>query len=196
MASSNGHMSTAVSTVYSRALFELAEQAGNLQEVNDELEQIDQLLASNPELMRLLSSRMISAQERQGVIERIFTGRVSETVLNFLRVVNQKDRMDVLPAIIREFGRLLDERHGVVEVDAYVANRLDEAQTKRVSEGIGAALGRNVLLHQYVDPELIGGLKIRVGDRLIDGSVATQLKLMREQLIAAGREKARLAAGE
>ncbi len=194
MASSNGHMTTAVSTVYAQALFDLAEQAGALDEVNDELEQIDELLTANPDLMLLLSSRMISAPERQGIIERIFGGRVSDTVLNFLRVVNQKNRLDALPAIIHEFGNLLDRRHGVVEVDAYVASRLDEQLAKRVADGIGTALKRNVLLHQYVDPELIGGLKIRIGDRMIDGSVATQLKLMKEQLMAVGREKARAAA--
>lgn len=194
MASSNEHMTTAVSTVYAQALFDLAEQAGALDEVNDELEQIDELLTANPDLMLLLSSRMISAPERQGIIERIFGGRVSDTVLNFLRVVNQKNRLDALPAIIHEFGNLLDRRHGVVEVDAYVASRLDEQLAKRVADGIGTALKRNVLLHQYVDPELIGGLKIRIGDRMIDGSVATQLKLMKEQLMAVGREKARAAA--
>jgi F-type H+-transporting ATPase subunit delta len=197
MASNNNDQTNGpVGAVYAKALFELADESGRLAEVNDEIEQFEEVLAMNPELMVLLASRTLSKQERALAIDRIFKGRISDALLHFLHVVNQKNRLGSLRAIIRQFGKLIDERHKVVEVDAYVASRLDEAMADRVSHGIGQAIGSNVLLHQYVEPQLLGGLKIRVGDRLFDGSVATQLKLIRQKLTQAGREKARLAAME
>ena len=106
-------------------------------------------------------------------------------------VVNQKDRLGSLPGIVRAFANLVDERQGVVEVDAYVANRLDEGQASAIADRLGASMGRKVALKQHVDEELIGGLKLRIGDKLLDGSVATQLRLMRDKFVQAGREKAR-----
>ena len=81
--------------------------------------------------------------------------------------------------------------NGVVEAQAHVAQPLSNELARQISDRVSALVNRNVILRQVVDPKLIGGLKIRVGDTLIDGSVATQLKLMREGIAAQGREAAR-----
>lgn len=190
--SNNGEMiNDSVSRAYASALVELAEADGQLSEVADELEQLSELIAREPALKSLLSTRALSVSERAGAIERLFKGQVSELVYRFLQVVNQKDRINKLAGIIDAFGDVVAERKGIVEVDIHVASKLDDAQAQRVAQGIGQSLGKEVALHQYVDEKLIGGLKIRIGDKLIDASVATQLKLMQRKLVAAGREKAR-----
>ncbi|MEE9212865.1 MAG: ATP synthase F1 subunit delta [Phycisphaeraceae bacterium] len=185
-----------VDVTYAQAMLDLAVQANQLDPIADELEQIGQMWSVEPDLDRLLSSQVLSAGQRAGVIENLFKGRVTDVVYRFLMVVNQKGRLGHLPGIIRAFSKLLDERQGVIEVDAYVARRLDGPRATQAADRIGAALGRRVVLHQYVDPQLIGGLKLRVGDRLIDGSVATQLRLMKNQLITAGRDRARRAVAD
>ena len=192
--SNNGEMiSDSVTRAYASALVELAEADGQLSEVADELEQLGQLLASEPALKSLLASRALSASERAGALERLFKGQLSDLVYRFIQVVNQKDRIGKLAGIIDTFGEIVAESRGIVEVDVHVATKLDDAQAQRVAQGIGQSLGKEVALHQYVDEKLIGGLKIRIGDKLVDASVATQLKLMQRKLVAAGREKARQA---
>lgn len=184
-------MTDSVARVYSQALFELATDSGQLEAIAEEVEQLGELLASNRDLAKLVSSRTLRAGERAGVIDRIFKGRVSDTLYRFLQVVNHKGRLGSLRGIVQAFGDLMDEHHGIVEVDAYVAQQMDDDQVAHMSEAIAQAIGRKVVLHQYVDPQLIGGLKIRIGDRLIDGSVAAQLKMMKQKLVATGREQAR-----
>lgn len=181
----------AVDRAYAQALFEMGEAQGALEALADEMDQFGELIASQPNLRRLLAGRMLAAHERTAMIERMFKGNVSDLLYRFLQVVNHKGRLTSLPGIVQAFSDLMTEQRGLVEVDAYVATRLDDRQAREVAASLGQHLKREVVLQQYVDPDLIGGIKLRVGDRVIDGSVATQLRLLRQRMIAAGREKAR-----
>jgi F-type H+-transporting ATPase subunit delta len=185
---------TLADQTYARALLSLADEAGQLEAVAQELAGVAVLLVEQPQLQRLFSSPLVGKGDRAGSIDRLFKGRVSDVLLRFLQVLNRKGRLGELSGIARAFKTLLDQKQGRIEVDAYVATPLDAAAQARVAEGIGAALGKTVQLQQHVDDSLIGGMKVRVGDQLIDATVATQLRLIREKLIAAGRDKARAAA--
>ena len=180
-----------VEWVYAAALLDLAVQGEQRDEIRAELEEVGGLLSGEPELAKLLASRVLATSERRGCLERIFKGQISDLSYRFLQVVNDKDRLADLAGIIRAFGRLVDEQQGLVDVDAYVATALDETQSRRVAAALDVALDRRVVLHQHVEPHLIGGLKLRVGDRLIDGSIATQLRRMKQQIIDTGRVRAR-----
>ena len=195
MAPENADVTQSVEWVYAQALLDLAEQASQRDDVRQEMDEVADLLSAEPALASLLASRVLSAADRRGCIERVFSGQVSDLSYRFLQVVNNKDRLADLAGIVRAFGRLVDERRGLVEVDAYVASPMDEAQARRVADELGAVLGGEVVLQQHVDSHLIGGLKLRVGDRLIDASVATQLRRMKERMIAAGRDRAQVGLG-
>jgi len=190
-ANPNQNHADSVGRVYAEALLEMAETAGQLSEIGDELKQLDELLEAHPELSDLLSNRIISTREREASIDAIFKGRVSDLMYHFLLVVNNKNRFDTLPSIVRAFTLISDERSGVIEADAFVAREMSQEQVVAVCDRVSQAVGRNVVLHQHIDPKLIGGLKIRVGDRLIDGSLTTQLRLIRNALIETGRESVR-----
>lgn len=179
-----------VALAYGRALLEMADSQGQLGEIGDEAQELGRLLDTQPRLGAMLS-RLVSSREKADSIEAILKGRVSDLLYRFIQVVNVKGRLDILHEILRAYGLLLDERNGVVEGDIYVAKRMDESEAQAVADRISAAVGLNVVLKQHEQPELIGGMKVRVGDKLIDGSVATQLRLMRESLIKSGREQAR-----
>ena len=114
--------------------------------------------------------------------------------VDFFGVVNQKGRLFELSGICGAFAKAADEAMGNISVDVYVAEAMSGAELSSLASGIGASLGKTAKLNMIVDPSLIGGLKLRIGDQLIDGSVASQLKGMRQKLIDAGREKAKLAA--
>jgi F-type H+-transporting ATPase subunit delta len=185
-------MTDSLDRIYGRALLELADQAGTLDEIAAEVSQLGLVMEEHEQLRKLLSSRIISEKERAGVIERVFAGRISDLLYRFLQVVNHKSRLGELPGILQAYTELLAVKRGLVDVDLYVVEPLTEDQARRVSEAIAAVLeGKQVVLRQHAAPHLLGGARIRIGDKLFDGSVATQLKLLREQLISTGREKAR-----
>ena len=180
-----------VEEVYAQSLLELADEKSQLDEVAEEVAQIGQLIDEQPTLLELMSTRTLSAEERAQIIERLFKGRIAQVTYGFLHVLNDRDRITALPGIAVSFSQQLDEKRGLIKVDAYVAHTLDDAEASRVSQRIGEAVGKTVRLTQHEDASLIGGLKLRMGDRLVDGSVVTQLKLMKQKMIASGREKAR-----
>jgi F-type H+-transporting ATPase subunit delta len=182
----------AVSKVYAEALMEMAEASGELQSMADEVEELGQLLKREPGLMGLLSSRTLSHEQRREMLQRLFQDQLSDVLYRFVQVVNDKNRLASLPAIVKAFGQQMAERNGIVEADIWVPKLLEQDQLDAMSERIASAFGaKQVVIHQYKDQSLIGGLKIRVGDTLIDGSVATQLRRMRRRMIESGREKAR-----
>jgi len=182
----------AATKVYAKALIELAEEQGKLDAVAGEVESLREMLGRHARLRRLLETPALTTADRAGVIDRVFKGQVSDTLYKFLQVVNRKGRLGSLGGITQSFAGLLAERMGVVEVEAYVAKAMDAGQAGRVSDGLARALdGKRVNLKQHVDPSLIGGLKLRIGDRLLDASVANQLKLIRQRLVEKGREQAR-----
>lgn len=181
----------AVGRVYAQALLDLARSAGAMDAVAEEADDLLALLRGEADLAKLLSSRTLNTAERSELVERLFKGKVSDVLYRFLQVVNRKDRLNALAGILTAYGTLVADARGEMDVDVYVAQALTDEAGRGVAESIGQAVGKRVHLNQHIDPELIGGLKVRVGDRLIDGSVATQLKIMKRKLVEAGREQAR-----
>lgn len=191
MASDNNNATNSIERVYAQALLELSEAAGQIDAIRDEMLEVGQLIANQPELAKLLDSKILRSESLASAIKAIFEGKVSDVVYRFLQVLNNKGRIDQLPGVIRAYEQLVEAKHGIVKVDAYVATNLDQAQADKVASGIGKALGKTVVLQQHLDPSLIGGLKLRVGDKLIDGSAVAQLKIMKDRIIKEGRAKAR-----
>ncbi len=193
MADRQQQMISTLERNYARALLELADEAKGsaLDEIDAEARQLLAMIEREPDMLRLMSVRTLSVHERGQIIERMLKGRIGDSLHRFIQVVNQKNRLEFLPGMLRALSLLIEERRGIVEIDAYVAAQMDENAQQQVAQSIGQALGKQVVMHQHVDPALIGGLKLRVGDRLIDGSVATQLRMMRQRMIDSGRELAR-----
>jgi len=182
----------AVSTVYAEALMEAAEATGELQSISDEVEELGNVLRGEPKLLALLNTRTLGHAQRRGMIERLFKDQLSDVLYRFLQVVNDKDRLSSLPGIVKAFSQQMAERNGIIEADVWVPTKLDTAQVETLSDRIASVFdAKQVVVHQYEDPSLIGGLKIRVGDTLIDGSVATQLRRLRRRMVERGRANAR-----
>lgn len=180
-----------VEDVYGEALFELALKAGQIEDIREEAAELRALLLQNKDLARLIDSRALSHANRTGAVERLFSGNVSDLLYRFIRVVNAKGRLAALPGILEAFRKLADARAGMMDVDAYVAKPMADQDRAELAAGLSTALSAKVTVHAHVDPTLIGGLKLRVGDRLVDGSVASQLRRLKREMVEAGRAKAK-----
>lgn len=177
--------SSPLAVAYARSLLELATAQGQAEAIGQELADIEKIIESDPTFETFLSNPAVGEVERGQVIEKVFRGRVSPLLANFLGVVNRKGRLSSLRQIAFAYHDLLDEQLGKVEVDVIVAQRLTPEQLEQVRQRISTALKRQAVVHQYVDESIIGGLVIRVEDRLLDASVRAQLRAVRRQLLAA-----------
>jgi F-type H+-transporting ATPase subunit delta len=170
---------------YAQALLELANDAKSAAAVGEELRALREVIEKNPSFAQVLSDPAISTEERGQLLHRVFDGRASNLILNFLGLVNEKGRLNILSSITAAFDTLLDHQQGKIEIDATVAEKLTDEQLEAVRKKVSEALKRTAVVHQYVDPQIIGGLVLRVQDQLIDGSVRAQLAAMRQQLLQA-----------
>ncbi len=186
----------ALAEVYARSLYELAdERAGHeaIESALGELESVLELARSDARFSEFLASRVLPVADRAKSLEKIFKGRLDETTLRFLLVLNEKGRLSHLPAIVGSLDKMVQAKFGRVEVDVYTAAPISPEELKAIKTRLQAAIGREPILHPYLDESMIGGVRIQIGDQLIDGSIVTALRRMRDQLAEAGA--ARLRAG-
>lgn len=179
----------ALANIYAKSLFELAEAKGGRAAVEtclSELEEILELARSNPKFGELLSSRALPAAARSGSLDKIFKGKVSDLTYKFLQVLNSKDRLGYLPPIAGAFDSIAHTKFGRVEVDVFTVEPLAPDQVSRLRDQLASKLAKDVILHPYVDGNMIGGVKFRIGDQLIDGSIETKIRAMRDQLNVQG----------
>ena len=187
MARRNISSNNPTAVAYARSILDLANEHNQAQEFGQELAIIGELLKQNPSFAEFLADPGIGATERTAALEKLFRGRASPLVMNLMGVLNTRGRLNLLTAVADAYAVLLDEQLGNVEVDVTVAQKLDPSQLDQVRQRVSQALGKNAIVHQYVDEEIIGGLVLRVEDRLIDASVKYQLEAMRERMLAARR---------
>lgn len=175
----------ALAKVYARSLFELATDAGGtdkLMEVADELEQICELAREDKKMNLFLTSPVVDVKARGKALSAIFTNRITDLTLKFLLVLNNKGRLDRLESIETAFDQLVQEAFGRIEVDVITPVAIDTELMATIKEKISTVLGKEPILHPYVDESLLGGIKLRIGDQLIDGSVQTRLRKLSEEL--------------
>ena len=176
--------------VYATSLLELAEAAGGdekIAETGEQLAAVVEIVHSDPQFAEFLRSPIVKRSSRGDSIRRMLDGQVSDLLLRFLLVLNDKGRLGRLADVSAAFEEILNERFGKVEVDVFtVDGRLDDAQVGLLAGKIRSKLGKEPVFHQYKDPSLIGGLVLRVGDQLIDGSVRGRLRGLRESLLGRG----------
>jgi len=179
-----------VATVYARSLFELARELGGdagVASMGTELREVCGIVRADRSAMELFRSPIVDPGQRAASLKRIFGGRVTDTLLNFMLVLNRKGRLAELLSIEDAYDALEQQAFGRIEVDVFTAGgSVDEATKAALAADLKKSLGKDPVLHFYADPAMIGGLKLRIGDQLIDGSVAAQLRRMRSALLDRG----------
>ncbi len=168
---------------YAQSLLELASEQNQAEPIGQEIGQLAEVIEQNPTFAAYLADPGIGQEDRANVLKHTFSGKVSPLMWNFIGVLNLKRRLKNLPEIASAYDDLLDEKLGKIEVDVTVAQKLSADQLEQVRQRVSAALKKDAVIHQYVDESIIGGLLLRVQDKLIDASVKSQLHSLREQLL-------------
>jgi F-type H+-transporting ATPase subunit delta len=172
-----------IAGVYAKALLDTTERAQSTAAVLDEFDAVvADVVNQFPKLESVLASVLVSPEEKAGLLDRVLQGRVSPTLINFLKVVAHHGRLDCLRAIHCETHAMLDRLRNRVAVRITTAQPLDDAALQRITESLRAKLGGQPVIEQEVDPALIGGVVLRIGDTVHDGSIANQLNNLRQQM--------------
>lgn len=174
-----------VARVYAETLYRTAARHDAVEAVDESLGSLAVVLESSPELAGFLDAPQIGADEKRETVRRVFEGRLHPTVLRFLDLVIRKHRETVLGEILAAWSRLLDERAGRQSATVTTAVAVEEALLEKVRGALEGTTGKSIRLAHQVDPALLGGVVIRAGDTVIDGSLRTRLKTLRGRLRAA-----------
>jgi F-type H+-transporting ATPase subunit delta len=173
---------SAVST-YAEALFEAARERDELEEVLSDLKEFVEALHESEELRLFFYGGQIPERQKRRALDGLTEGMKASTT-NFLKVIVDNGREEILEDVLRRYEELVKEFLGRIEVEVITAVDLSEEQLDRLKERLGRVLeGREVILEANVDPDLIGGAVFRFGGRLMDGSIRGRLESLREGML-------------
>lgn len=173
---------TAVAQNYAETLLELAASEYSEEQYGRLIADVADLYRSERDFRLFLETPRVELSEKKQTIREVFGERVPERFLRFLLVMLEKRRQRQIPAVEEAYRELLDERLGRVQARVVLAVEPDEELRDRIREKLSAILDRDVVPHFRTDPEILGGLEVRVSDRVMDGSIRRGLQEMRRQL--------------
>jgi F-type H+-transporting ATPase subunit delta len=161
---------------YATALFELSLETNAVDQVQADLKAFNALVASSPDLQRLVRSPVFSADEQAKALDAVLDkASISGIARNFLRVVAANRRLFAVDQIIRGFNAHVAKHKGEVTAEVTVAEPLNDARMNDIRETLKAVTAKDVTIDVIVDPSIIGGLKVKVGSRMVDASLRTKL---------------------
>lgn len=173
-----------IARVYARSLFEVARERDGIDVVREQLGQFADALSESRELQTFFFSPYFSTPEKKDGLRRAVED-ADETIVNFLELLLEKHRMPIIFRARREYERLWEQAKNLLPVQITSAVALDASVAERIGDEIGRQTGRTVRLSSSVDPEVIGGIVVRVGNSILDASIRARLEQVRKQVTKA-----------
>lgn len=175
---------TRIAKRYARALFELAQEAGRIDEIGGELAAIATLYQTEAAIRDGLISPVTSRDEKSAVLDAVIEAAKADAMLgNFLRVLLEARKLAIIPQIQSVYAAMADEATGKLRGVASAPTKLDDEALARLAGALSKALGKEVILEADENPALLGGVVARVGNLVFDASVKTQIERMKDSLI-------------
>jgi len=166
---------------YAKSIYELAEERKEVEQVRDDFTLINQVCEQNRDFRLLLASPIVSTGKKKTILKAIFEGKLSEMTDHLVDIIVRKKREKYLPDIAQRFLALYDKRKNITRGTIVSATQLEPAQRQAIIDLVKQELHTDFQLTEEVDPELIGGFTLRIGDRLFDGSIAARLRDLQQQ---------------
>ncbi len=179
----SGGIATGLAGRYATALFELARDNKMLEAVGASLASLRRAIAESPELRELTTSPLVTREQATGAIGATAQAmRLDPLTANFLGVLAQNRRLAQLPNVIRAFNMLAAAHRGETTAEVTSAHPLDDGQVQALRQNLRSRLGRDVAVDLSVDPAILGGLVVKIGSQMIDGSIRTKLNTLAQQM--------------
>lgn len=176
---------TAAATRYAKALFDLAKDQQALEPVETDLQDLQTLIQQNDQLRELFSDPVIREDVQESAIHALFHDRVHMLTERFLLLLVEKGRLDHILAICRVFLQLCDDDKGLIHAQVATAQPMDDDQLQALKTRLEEKTGKTVVTHVQVDPSLLGGFKVKMGDQVMDLTLQNQLQRLQENIINA-----------
>jgi F-type H+-transporting ATPase subunit delta len=178
-------MSTLIaSRRYASALLSAAEEGNFLDTIVEELQVIREVLEHSRDLVHALRSPLVKGDKKIHILEEVFRDSIGEKLFLFLKLVARKKRAGLLPEIIDEFQILLDEKRGVINVDITSAVQLSPAQSDELVARLAAFTGKKIRPNMALNEQYIGGVTVKIGDTIYDGTISHQLQMLHQALVS------------
>ena len=170
---------------YAATLFELAQRHEGLEAFAGGIDTVVGLLDQNPSFRLFLETPRIADEDKKKLLKKVFGQLLPRSLLNFILVMVDKRRQRLLGLVAEEFHALLDEHMGRTHVTVTVARQIDPGVLEELSGKLSALLGQEAILHIRVKPEILGGVHLKTGDTVYDGTLRRRIKQLRRQLVTA-----------
>ena len=169
---------------YASALLSAAEEGNFLDQIVEELQVIKAVLEHSRDLVQALRSPLVNGDKKIHIFEEIFKDSIGDKMFLFLKLVCRKKRAGLLPEMIDEFQILLDDRRGIINVDITSAVKLSDEQSCELVRRLEVYTGKKIRPKMSENERLIGGVSVKIGDTIFDGSISHQLERFRQALVA------------
>lgn len=172
----------AVGARYAEALYQIADRDGVVDAIEQELQAVDAIIRENRDLQKILYHPRITSEEKKSLLSDLLTDQVSALTIEFLKILVDRQREQYLSDIVACYINLANQARNMTEARVTSAVELTKDEKKKLADVLKKLTGKKVETSYTVDPSLIGGVVVRIGDRVIDGSIRTRLSTMREHL--------------
>jgi F-type H+-transporting ATPase subunit delta len=167
---------TIVAKRYAKALFELAEEKNMVAQVGADLQAIVSAIQSNADLQKLLSHPNIDAKKKTELLRQLFQGKVLDAVLNTVSLLVERRRQNILAELSADFVKIANEALGQAKAIVSSPAALSADESQLIASRFSAITGKKIQVEQVIDPSLLGGIQVRIGDRVYDGSLSGKLQ--------------------
>lgn len=172
---------------YAIALFDLARDSGTIDSVSRDLAGFEAMLAGSADLTRLVRSPVFDAEQQTKAVTAVLAeAKITGTAANFIKLVASNRRLFAIRDMIRDYRELVARHNGELTAEVTVAEPLADAHKTEIKKALDAVTGKNVQVEVQVDPAIIGGLVVKVGSRMVDGSLRTKLNAIKHAMKEVG----------
>lgn len=178
-------MNRTITIRYARALFTLSSANGVVERIESDLELLDGALKASKELMALLRHPRISGEQKKTLLDKAVAAQFHPVLRDFLHLVVDKKREDALAFLLEDYRTVADRARGIVKARVQSVYQLPQPKLERLKGELERVLKSRVVVENELNPELLGGISIFIGNRVIDASVRYRLKVLRERLLEA-----------
>ena len=171
-----------IGSVYAQALYSLAEEESLDKAILDELKALDEVVSQEDDFVRLLSASTLSKEERCGIVDEIFRGKVHPYVLNFMKILTEKGYIRYFGDCCKAYRELYNKQNGILAVTAVTALALSQDQTTRLTDKLSKITGKTIELENRIDPSCIGGIRLDYDGKRTDDTIVHRLDTLRSIL--------------